>query len=62
MMDVPGFEIVEHRRADIRLGWIPNEEWNFFVGVQNATNPTHSELDEFDNIRRSVIMGASWTP
>lgn len=58
----PGFEIAEYVRTDLRLAWEPCEELELFVGVQHLNNSTHSELDEFDNIRRSFIMGLVWNP
>jgi len=57
-----GYERAEHIRTDLRLGWRPREDLNLYIGVQSLENPTHSELDEFDNVRRSVFVGIDWTP
>lgn len=58
----PGFKTAEYFRGDARLGWQPREDLALFLGIQNATKDTHSELDEFDQIRRTVYAGVSWSP
>ncbi len=58
----PGFKMAEYFRADARLGWRPRKDLDFSIGVQNATKDTHSELDEFDQIRRTVYASLSWSP
>lgn len=58
----PAFDIAEYVRVDARLGWRPCPSIDFFIGVQQLNDATHSELDEFDQVRRSVIMGLNWTP
>ena len=58
----PAFEVAEYSRLDLRLGWTPCETLELFVGVQDVSNGTRSEFDTFDNSRRSVFGGLSWTP
>ena len=40
----PGFEIAEHVRSDVRLGWKPNDELEVFVGMQSWNESTYSEF------------------
>lgn len=58
----PAFEIAEHVRSDVRLGWAPCDEFEMFVGFQSWNESTYSEYDAFDNPRRSGIAGFTWTP
>jgi len=51
------YEIAEYMRMDVRVGWNPTEDFRFFAGVQDWTQPSHSELDAFDNPRRAGYVG-----
>lgn len=57
-----GFDDAEYVRADVRLGWRPNDVLELAVGVQDIGSRTRSELDEFDNIPRAAYFSVTFDP
>ena len=62
VQDIKGQEEAEYVRVDLRLGWQPTEAFSLYFGIQGLTEDVRSELDEFDNVRRSAFFGVDWTP
>jgi iron complex outermembrane receptor protein len=58
----PRFDQAEYLRVDARLGWQPCSDLRLYAGVQGLTEATHSEFDEFDQVRRAVFVGLEWNP
>ncbi len=56
------YSAAEYVRLDARLGYRPCESLEFSFGVQHANDPVHSELDRFDNVRRSIYVSLSFEP
>jgi len=52
----------EYWRGDVRLGYSPCESLKLGIGVMNVDDPSHSEFDEFDNIRRQAYVTLDWMP
>ena len=55
-------QAAEYIRVDARLGWRPFEGYEVYVGVQGATEPTRSELDVYDHVRRAFLFGLRISP
>ena len=51
------FQEAEYIRLDGRLAWHFSEGMEAYIGVQGASEPERSELDEFDQIRRAYYIG-----
>ncbi|MCC7015349.1 MAG: TonB-dependent receptor [Planctomycetes bacterium] len=47
-------------RSDARLGYAPNADWRFSIGVQNANDPYHPE-DGGAYVERNVWFGFAWS-
>jgi len=58
----PAFDMAEYVRVDARLGWRPSAAFDFYVGVQQLNDASHSEFDEFDQVRRAFVVGLNWAP
>lgn len=54
-------QTADYTRLDARVGWNPNEDFRFYIGIQDAINPTRSELDEYDNNRRAGYLGVTFS-
>ena len=58
----PTFDEAEYYRADVRLGWHPCEELELYVGVQQLNEGRHSEYNDFNQVRRTAVIGMRWMP
>ncbi|MFT7541258.1 MAG: iron complex outermembrane receptor protein [Gammaproteobacteria bacterium] len=53
----------EYVRADMRLGYRPNENFNIYAGIQGMTQDNWTEYDpSFGTRRTSLFFGMDWTP
>ncbi len=51
------FEGGEYTRTDIRVGWNPSEGTEFYFGVQNLLDASHSEYLDAQILPRTAILG-----
>jgi iron complex outermembrane receptor protein len=56
-----GLQGADYTRFDARIGWRPEGDFEFYVGVQDAFNRHRSELDEYDNLSRAYFLGVTFS-
>jgi iron complex outermembrane receptor protein len=64
--DVRGFDNPSYTRFDARLGWNPNADLRFAIGVQNAFQSQHPETGEDligagSEVERNAYFSVSWS-
>ncbi len=62
---MPLLGVPRHLRGDLRLGWRPDERWEFSAGVQDAFDPNHleyisSRFNQLVEVPRNCYGKVTW--